>query len=96
MSFRRALVLTIALATQAGCFATTFTTGRASSDQRTERTLPFWFWGLSGAHDVDLDAICPGGVARFQVVSMPLDTLLDTVTLGIYSPRTAVVECASQ
>ena len=92
----RPLVLAIALATQAGCFATTFTTGRPASNQHTERTLPFWFWGLSGAHEVDLDAICPGGVAKFQVVSQPIDTLFDTLTLGIYSPRTAVVECASQ
>jgi len=91
----RAFVVAALLASLAGCFATTFHTGRVSGPVRHERALAFWFWGLSGSHEVDLDQLCPAGVARFQVVSAPLDTLLDTVTLGIYSPRTAVVECAA-
>lgn len=89
-----ALVLAALLATQAGCFATTFRTGRTGSGQVVERQVDSFFWGLVGEHVVELDLICPGGTARFEVVSKPLDTLLDTVTLGLYSPRTVVVECA--
>jgi hypothetical protein len=43
---------------------------------------------------VDLDAACPEGVARFRNEAGPLHWVLEVATLGLWSTRRVVVECA--
>ena len=43
---------------------------------------------------IDLDAACPEGVARWTNKSDALDWLASVATLGIWSPRTVIIECA--
>jgi len=43
---------------------------------------------------VDLDAACPDGAARWRNEATFGDVVADLLTIGIWSPRTIVVECA--
>lgn len=76
-----------------GCFTVRYTTGQNPGGSRHEESASFFLWGLVGDKRVDLDSICPQGVARWQNQATFLDGFLAVVTLGIYSPRTVVVEC---
>ena len=54
----------------------------------------FYFWGLVGEHEIDVNALCEGAaVEQMQTVTTVSDFLLSTVTLYIYAPRTAKVWC---
>ena len=61
---------------------------------RHEENAHFFLWGLVGEKTVSLDAICPQGVARWYNEASFLNGFLYVITLGIYAPRTIVVECA--
>jgi Bor protein len=89
----RALVVVAALAV-AGCHAVRYDAGRPASPRRYEKTIHFWLWGFKGDGRVDLDAACPEGVARFHSEARPLHWVAQVVTVGFWSPRRVVVECA--
>lgn len=78
-----------------GCQTVSYTTNRTGGGNRIEQSAPFFFWGLSGEKVVDMDALCPNGPARWYSQQTFLDGFLSTITLGIYSPRTVVIECAA-
>ena len=61
---------------------------------RIEERQDFYVLGLIGEHDIDLVKRCPRGTASFGDIVSPLDLLFTVGTLGIYAPRTVVVECA--
>ena len=89
-----AVAALVALAVLAsGCHVVRYETGRAASPRHVEQTVHFFFWGLAGKTTVDLDAACPEGVARWQSRATFGDVLADLLTLGIWSPRTVVLEC---
>lgn len=77
----------------AGCHVVRYDTGRAASPRHVEQTVHFFFWGLAGKTTIDLDVACPEGVARWQSRATFGDVLADLVTLGLWSPRTVIVEC---
>jgi hypothetical protein len=56
-----------------------------------EQVLSYWVFGIIGEHEVDLDALCPMGVAAWRTEAV---AWADVLTLGIYTPRRVVVECA--
>jgi hypothetical protein len=91
---RSAAVALCAAAALAGCHTVRYQTGRPASARKVEQTHHFFFWGLKGKPVVDLDAACPEGVARWTNKSDALDWLASVGTLGIWSPRTVIVECA--
>jgi len=92
---RAAAPLALALALAAsGCHTIRYDAGRPPSPRHVERTVHFFFWGLAGKPVVDLEAACPEGVARWRSGATFGDWLADVVTLGIWGPRTVVVECA--
>lgn len=78
----------------AACHTVRYDAGRPPSARRWERTVHFYAWGLSGKPRVDLDAACPEGVARFRSEAGPLHWVAQVATLGLWSPRRVVVECA--
>jgi hypothetical protein len=89
----RALAAAVALALVA-CHTVRYDAGRRPSQRRYETTVHFYLWGLVGKPRVDLDAACPEGVARFRNDAGALHWLAEVATLGIWSPRRIVVECA--
>jgi Bor protein len=91
---RSALLLAATLAL-AGCHTIRYDTGRPASPRHVEQTVHFFLWGLAGqpAH-VDLDAACPEGAARWQSGATAGDWFLEVITLGIYAPRTVIIDCA--
>ncbi len=86
-----AVALALALA---GCHVVRYDTGARASPRRVEQTVHFFFWGLVGGARVDLDAACPDGAARWRSEATFGEVVADLVTLGVWSPRTVVVECA--
>lgn len=90
---RRALLAAAALGL-AACHTVRYDAGRPASQRRYEATVHFWFWGLAGRPRVDLDAACPEGVARFRNEAGVLHWIAEVATLGVWSPRRVVVECA--
>ncbi len=90
------IVAIVTLPALAACHAVRYDTGVAPSPRRYERTVQFFLWGLvppRGA-TVDLDEACPEGVARWEEKATLGDALGDVLTLGLWSPRTVIVECA--
>lgn len=55
----------------------------------------FFLWGLVGGNDVDLNRMCPSGVAQIQSQSSFGDQLFTVLTGGIYSPMSVSVQCAN-
>lgn len=72
-----------------------------TDDQRETHDTPsfqqrytYWWWGLQGEHDVNVRIVCQDkGVEQIQTVNTVGDTLLQVITMGIYSPRTAKIWC---
>ncbi len=89
----RALAAAVALAL-AACHTVRYDAGRPASQRRWEKTVHFYLWGLAGKPRVDLDAACPEGVARFRSEATALHWIAEVATIGIWSPRRVVVECA--
>lgn len=89
----RTLAAAAALAL-AACHTVRYDAGRPPSQRRYERTVHFFAWGLVGKPRVDLDAACPEGVARFRSEAGPLQWIAQVATVGLWSPRRVVVECA--
>lgn len=97
MKWMKAGLCTLMMVAMVGCGTVTIKgegKGRLSRSPDYEDRKTFLFWGLSGEHDVDVRAVCGGGKARqMQSQWTFVDGLLNTITLGIYAPRTAKVWC---
>ncbi len=67
---------------------------RISGDPNYEESKSYFFWGLSGEHDINVAEICKDkGVEQMQSQFTFLDGVKTVFTLGIYSPKTAKVWC---
>jgi hypothetical protein len=78
----------------AGCHMIRYDAGRPPSHRRYERTVHFFLWGLAGKPRIDLDAACPEGVARWRSDATFLGWVAEVATVGLWSPRRVIVECA--
>jgi Bor protein len=87
-------LLAAALGALAGCHPVRYQTRADPAGPRHERTVHFFFWGVAGGADLDLDALCPRGVASVEERAGAADRLLDLATLGVYARRTVAVTCA--
>lgn len=88
---RLALVL-VALTLLGACHRVAYQSRLPRGGEVKEQQLNYWFWGLSGKHEVDLDALCPAGVASYRSEATAFG-LWNFLTLGIFTPRTLYVEC---
>ncbi len=77
-----------------GCFTVRYNTAALPGGAHHEEGAHFFLWGLVGNKVVSLDTICPQGVSRWYNQATFLNGFLYFITLGIYAPRTIVVECA--
>jgi len=58
---------------------------------------PFYFFGLKGEHEVDVNEVCDGAdVSQMQTVMTSSDYVIGMLTLFFYSPRTAKVWCEDE
>ncbi len=55
----------------------------------------FFLWGLVGGSEVDLDKMCPTGVAQIQSKTGVGDQIFTILTGGLYSPMSVDVQCAA-
>jgi hypothetical protein len=80
----------------AGCYHATIVTGRAQSGTMIERKWAHSFlYGLVPPNTVETAAQCANGVARVETQLSFLNQVANAITLGIYSPMTIQVWCAS-
>jgi hypothetical protein len=91
---RRILLASLAALALAGCHVVRYDTGQPASPRVVTIPVRYFFWGLKGDPTIDLDAACPEGAARWESRATFTNKLLDVVTLGIYVPRTVIIECA--
>ena len=54
----------------------------------------FFLWGLVGGKEIDLQQMCPNGVAGIDSKSSGVDSILTYLTGGLYSPMSVDVHCA--
>jgi hypothetical protein len=92
---RWALVLLLLLG-QLGCYTVRYQTRAPPGGLHHEERADFFFWGLVGSKDIDLDAICPDGVHAWHNEATFVNGFLFFITFGIYAPRTVVVDCAGK
>ena len=83
-----------------GCSAVTVMTDAKPKNRAApsfEKRFNYYWWGLKGEHKVNVREICRNDkTEQVQAVKTLSDTLLYTVTLGIYAPRTARVWCGER
>jgi len=91
---RRIVFASLAAFALAGCHVVRYDTGRPASPRVVTIPVNFFVWGLVGDRVIDLDAACPEGAARWRNQATAGDAIFDVITLGIWSPRTVVIECA--
>lgn len=88
----RQILVLLFLLTLCGCFTVRVDRRLAAMDPVYIREN-FFVFGLIGEASHDLKTICPKGVASYGDMFSPLDILFTVVSLGIYSPRTVIIEC---
>ena len=77
------------------CMKTTYTTGAPEGGQVHTVKQKYFINGLVGGDEaINLDKLCPNGVAWFQSRMEFMDACLTGCTGSIYSPRTVEVKCA--
>lgn len=88
----RIVLTVVALAAASGCHRVAYQSRLPAGGERHQRQLNYFLLGIIGDHEVDLDALCPEGVARYHTDATAFG-LFNVFTLGIFTPRTLVVEC---
>jgi hypothetical protein len=93
----RAVLLTLACVTQAGCFHQVFDTGLAPSNTVvTKAWHPSFLFGLVAGQPVDVRSQCPSGVAIASTRMTFANGLVGGLTLGLFSPHEVKVTCAAR
>ena len=55
----------------------------------------FWFWGLIGEKNYEINDLCPKGrVYEVRIYNTILQSTYTMLSLGIYSPRTVTIVCS--
>ena len=87
----------VAASLLAGCATVTIRPeggDKVSTTPDYKKSKPYFFWGLSKAHFVDVQKVCEGkGAEQIQSQYTFVDGLLGALTIGIYAPKTAKVWC---
>jgi hypothetical protein len=91
---RRALGVVAASCIATGCFKATFEDARSPAGARYEVWLDGYFFGLAGSGDVDTRFFCESAPVRVGVYESAETWALTVLSLGLYTPRRAVVTCA--
>lgn len=88
------IVIPFVVVALSGCsqFTVRSDTGTGSPVERRAHQFALGFYGET---EVDLKRECPHGVASFGNKLTAEDVLYSVASVGIYTPRTVVFECAA-
>jgi hypothetical protein len=89
------LFLSFVAVSLGGCYQLTVKNDSAAGSAPVERRAHQFAFGLYGETELDLKKECPHGVATFGDKFTAEDVLLSIASVGIYTPRTVVFECAA-
>ncbi|MFK8050950.1 MAG: Bor family protein [Halioglobus sp.] len=93
----RMLVATAILIAVSACSSVTIRPEGGEKDTSAPSYMdskPFYFWGIKGEHEVDVNELCEGAeVSQMQTVMTSSDWMFGYLTLFIYSPRTVKIWC---
>jgi hypothetical protein len=93
---RQALLPIVAAVFLAACYHATIETGRPASPEVLEKSFASsWIYGLVPPSPVSTAARCPNGVAKVETQLSFVNQLVGFLTLGIYTPMSIKVTCAS-
>jgi hypothetical protein len=93
---KRSALALAALVCLPACYNATVTTGRPASGQTVSVPWAHGFlFGLVPPAVVDVSTRCPNGVAQVSTQQSFLNMLANGLTLGLYTPMTITVACAS-
>lgn len=96
MRLLRITSLALAALASSGCYHAVVETGRPAGGTIVSRPwTPTFLWGLVAAPEINVASQCPRGIAKVETQLSFVNALATIVTLGIYTPRTVTVTCAS-
>lgn len=96
MRLTRITALACAAVVSSGCYHAVVETGRPAGGTIVSRPwTPTYLWGLVAAPEINVASQCPRGIAKVDTEMSFVNGLAALVTLGIYTPRTVTVTCAS-
>lgn len=94
--WKSALAGALALIVTTGCFRQVVQTGRTPSTTVVEQPwVSTWIFGLVEAQPIDARTQCPSGVATVETQTSFLNGLVGILTLGIWTPQTVRITCAT-
>jgi len=80
----------------AACYHATIETGLPASAQVIEKSFASgWIYGLVPPSPVKAMSQCPNGVSKVETQLSFVNQLVNVITLGIYTPMSIKVTCAS-
>ncbi|WP_428264445.1 Bor/Iss family lipoprotein [Haliangium sp.] len=90
------LALALALALGAvSCERVQYRSTLPPSGQMIIQWNDFFLWGLLGTAWIRPNMMCPQGVHGLDVYHSPANVLITLITLGLYSPTTVEIYCAT-
>jgi hypothetical protein len=79
----------------AGCYHASIETGMKPGNDKIEKEWASGFaWGLVGPETIEAQSKCTGGVSKVETEHSFLNSLVQILTLGIYTPMHLTVTCA--
>jgi len=78
-----------------GCYTISYNGNRSAGGSEQSEWDNYFLWGLVGETNVDLQQVCPKGVASWKSQQTFVQGLIGIVTIGIYVPRSVIVQCGS-
>ena len=96
MSRSAKLAVVPALLCLAACYHATIDTGLPPSPQVVEKPWASgWIYGLVPPSPIETMAKCPNGVSKVETQLSFVNQLVNFLTLGIYTPMSIKVTCAT-
>jgi len=89
------VVVCVGLVLTAGCHHLTLETGRPAEAEPKTGSHNYFMGGIVGNHTLKVDTPCPLGAAKVHLYRGFVDFLLAFITLGIYTPRSYEIWCAT-
>jgi hypothetical protein len=79
----------------AGCYHASIESGMKPGNDKIEKEWASgWAWGLVGPEPIQAQSACTSGVSKVETEHSFLNSLVQIVTLGIYTPMHLTVTCA--
>ena len=80
----------------AGCYHASIESGMKPGNDKIEKEWAHGFaWGLVGPDTIEAQSKCPSGLSKVETEHSFLNSLVQILTLGIYTPMHLTVTCAA-